>query len=419
MHNLTRLERHPMPAPLRLRPCLLAAALAWPALSSGEVLRVLDFLPQNPVTDGSVSYQAEVQKAIDEAASRGAILEFPAMKLIVRETGWRLHTGMTLTMHGTVFDLSVECAGDGAVFHGDGVSNLTLTGGEIVGRNEIWGDGINIRGIRITGDSSNIRIRDMRFRDLSSNGIGLFGSAGAPIREVWVEDVVVENCCKRYPDYLSKEKAEKGSVREDQGDVAFYYVENFVVRGCRFEGSRSDGTHFYQCRNGHITDNWIFRAKMGGYFLETCENITGSGNIVLENGSRGVTIERGCIQCVFSGNVVRLSGREGLWAPDCVGLLVSGNIFDRNGRKPNGPEPRFIWNANITVNEAHGDPSNSPTQDYLIVNNQIHTTGSQIAAIRVDATETTRNILISGNQLLGENTQILVEGSNASQVTLR
>ncbi|MEZ6050681.1 MAG: hypothetical protein R3C02_04705 [Planctomycetaceae bacterium] len=56
---------------------------------------------------------------------------------------------------------------------------------------------------------------------------------------------------------------EKGSVREDQGSVAFYYVEDFVVRGCRFSRSRSDGTHFYHCTNGHFSDNRVDRSKMG------------------------------------------------------------------------------------------------------------------------------------------------------------
>lgn len=395
------------------------ALLPWLAPAAPpDVVRVADHLPADAVADGSIAYRAEVQAAIDEAAARGAALEFPPVILRADEAGWRLSSGLTVRMHGTTFVLGTNCAADGAVFHATDVRALTLEGGCIVGRNDAWPDGVNIRGVHITGASSGIRIRDMHLRDLSSNGIGIFGESNRPVRDVWIGDVVVENCCKRYPDYLSGEKSEKGSVREDQGDVALYFVEDFVVRGCRFERSRSDGTHFYRCRNGQITDNRICRAKMGGYFLETCENVVGRGNIMIGNGSRGTTIERGSVDCVFADNVVRASGREGLWAPDCVGLVVTGNLFDRNGLKPNGPEPRFVWNANITINEDVKDPSDSPARDYLVAGNQIRTGTNQIAAIRVDATTNAHAIVIRDNQLLGENTRILVEGPRSTGVTL-
>ncbi len=211
----------------------------------------------------------------------------------------------------------------------------------------------------------------------------------------------------------------KGSKREDQGLVAFYFVEDFVVAGCRLERSRSDGTHFYRCRRGQINDNRIYRAKMGGYFVETCDDVVGRGNVMLENGSRGVTIERGSHDCLFADNVVRASGREGLWAPDCVGLVVTGNVFDRNGRKPNGDQRRYIWNANVTINDSHGDPSESPTRDYLVANNLIYTTADQIAAIRVDALEATAAIVLAGNVLRGENRKILLEGPNRAAVVLK
>ena len=410
---------------LRLDPLSQTAACALLILSMTTCLhaeespiQVADFLPGDYVRDGSVSYQDEIQRAIDEAARAGGVLEFPAATYTVTEEGWQLRSGLTLRMHGAVFRVREQCREDGAVFKGQGVTDVTLSGGEIVGRNDVWPDGVNVRGVHVTGRSARIRISDVHLHDLSSNGIGLFGDADDFIRDVWVRDVLVENCCKRYPDYLSGEKGEPGSQREDQGDVAFYYVEDFVVDGCRFERSRSDGTHFYRCRRGQITDNRIYRAKMGGYFVETCDSVIGRGNVMLENGSRGVTIERGSRNCVFSDNVVSFSGREGLWAPDCIGLVVTGNVFNRNGRKPNGPEPRYIWNANITINEAFREPTNSPTRDYLVSDNLIYTTSSQIAAIRVDATDKTSNIVIRNNMVLGGNPRLVVEGPNRAEVHL-
>ena len=397
---------------------LPAVWLSFVARAGGQIVSVADFLPADYARDGSASYQREIQRAIDEAAKAGATLVFSGMVYAVNENGWQLRSGSRLHMEGATFHVTPEASQDGAVFTGKDVKGVSLSGGQIVGRNDVWPDGVNIRGIHITGRSSNVSIDRVRMRDLSSNGIGIFGEKGQPIRDVWVRDVVIEHCCNRYPDYLSGEKWEQGSQREDQGLIAFYFVEDFRVVGCRLERSRSDGTHFYRCRRGQITDNRIYRAKMGGYFVETCDDVIGRGNIMLENGSRGTTIERGSRNCIFADNVVAASGREGLWAPDCIGLLVTGNVFDRNGRKPNGKERHHIWNANITINDSKGDPSNSPTRDYLVSNNLIYTTADQIAAIRVDAIETTRAIVLQGNVLRGENRKIIVEGPMASEVKL-
>jgi parallel beta-helix repeat protein len=156
---------------------------------------------------------------------------------------------------------------------------------------------------------------------------------------------------------------------------------------------------------------------MGGYFVETCDDVLASDNIIRDNGSRGVTIERGSRNCTLQGCVVVNSGREGLWAPDCSGLVVTGNQFLRNGRKPNGQKPTQNWNANITINRDPSDPTKSPTRDYLVANNLIETTDGQVAAIRIDANATTTGIVVRDNVLRGENRRVLVEGENRGQVT--
>ena len=180
--------------------------------------------------------------------------------------------------------------------------------------------------------------------------------------------------------------------------------------------SRSDGTHFYHCQAGQIVDNKIYRAKMGGYFLETCQHVLASGNVIRDNGSRGCTIERDSRFCTLRGNTVEGSGREGLWIPNCDRCVVTGNQFIRNGRKTNGVKRNHQWNANITINSDPYDPTKATTRNYLISNNLIDTTKSQIAAIRVDTTEPIANIVIRGNVLLGENQHVLVEGPDKTAV---
>jgi len=396
---------------------LISTILSAKEKAPANSIFVTEFLPKNFVKDGSVNYQNHIQKAIDEAVEKNLSLVFPPMKYLVNESGLKIGSDLSISMYGAVFMVDENCSADGQVFFGNDVKNLNILGGEIKGRNDNWEEGVNIRGILLTGNSGNIRIKDMQIHDLTSNGIGIIGVKDTPITDVWITDVYVNNCCNYYGDYESERPGpEPGSDRKDQGSVAFYYVNDFNVRGCRFEHSRSDGTHFYRCKRGQFTDNKVYGAQMGGYFLETCHDVTASNNIIKDNGSRGVTIERGSYNCTLIGNVVSNSGRQGLWAPDCVGLTITGNIFDKNGRKPNGTKKDRIWNANITVNEAH-DPTKTDTRDYIISNNIIYTTESQIAAIHVDA-DKSESIIIKNNLLRGENRKIKVDGENNGRIII-
>ena len=387
-------------------------------LSFDKVVLVTDFLPASFVKDGSISYQAEIQKAIDMAAGTGGTLIFPPMVYSVDESGLKIGSHMTLSMYGAVFKLKINCKNDGCVFRGENVTGVTFKGGEIAGRNDVWKEGINIRGIYLSGKSRNIRFDDLYIHDLSSNGIGIFGEPEHYSRDIWVTNVIIENCCNFYGDYMSARPGpEPGSDRRDQGLIAFYYIEDFHISGSRFENSRSDGTHFYYCKKGQFVNNKVYSSQMGGYFLETCVDITASGNIILNNGSRGATIERGSKRCFLSSNNIVNSGREGLWAPDCIGLIINDNIFNLNGRKPIGSKPNQLWNANITINEAH-DPTNSPTKDYLITGNIIYTNNDQHAAIYIDSDKSS-NIVVKDNILKGNNKLILILGNNKKNIFIQ
>lgn len=402
---------------------LFAAAIACAAETPAPaaVIQVADFLPQNHVKDGSVSYQSALQSAIDAVPSSGGTVIFaPISYRIDDPAGLRLRSNLTLRMGGATFLLSDACAADGQLFLGEGVSSLRIEGGTIIGSNGVWPAGINIRGVHLTGACRDVRIRDMHIRDLSSNGIGIFSTGeDHPSTDVWIIDTVIDNCSNVYGDYqaASNRGPEKGSTREDQGLIALYHVHDFVVRGCRFEDSRSDGTHLYYCQRGQFIDNRIYRAKMGGYFLETCRHVLAANNIILDNGSRGVTIERDSEFCTLSGNTIEGSGREGLWIPDSASCVVTGNVFSLNGRKDNGTERHHLWNSNITINEARGDKFKTPTASYIISDNIIETDAHQLAAIRVDTREDVRDIVIQNNLLIGDNRSIRVEGPGQDAVT--
>ncbi|MCA9041504.1 MAG: right-handed parallel beta-helix repeat-containing protein [Planctomycetaceae bacterium] len=375
-----------------------------------------DFFPDGYVSDGSISYQTQLQEALDAAGEGGKRIVFPAMiYLITDEAGLKVHSGQTLVLDGARFIFPVDCDEDGQVFRGENVQDVRFIGGEIVGRYDVWPAGVNIRGIYLTGDCQRIRVEKMYLHDLTSNGVGVFGKSEAePARDVWITDTIIDHCCNVYGDYMAPKGElhgpEKGSQREDQGSVALYYVNSFQVRGCRMDRSRSDGTHFYHCQGGQICRNQINRSKMGGFFLEGCRDVLASDNIILQNGSRGCTIERGSHNCTLNGNLVEESGREGLWIPDSTYCVVTNNIFRRNGRKPNGSEPRQRWNANITINESSHDPSETTATHCVFSGNLIESTKDQIAAIRLNLTEKSRKMVLMNNIFTGERTDVMIEG---------
>ena len=196
-----------------------------------------DFLPRGYVKDGSVSYQKELQKALDAAAQKGGTLVFPAGIYRLDESGLQLRSHLTLWLYGAVFRLDAECSEDGQALPGTTVSpTCRWLGGEIRGPATTSGPRASTFAARPShrGKTARVRFRDAYFHDLSSNGIGVFADPTNPARDVWVVDVVIAHCCNRYGDYLSKKPGpEKGSVRADQGLIAFYYVQDFLVRGCR------------------------------------------------------------------------------------------------------------------------------------------------------------------------------------------
>lgn len=358
-------------------------------------ISVTKFLPEGYAIDGSISYQAQLQKAVDTAAKARKVLVFPPMVYLLEdEAGLTIHSGTTLLMYGAVFRFDDENKADGQAFLGRDVSDVRFLGGEIAGQREVWPESVNIAGIRITGNSARIRVREMFIHELSSNGIGVFGpSDQSPIQHVFVTNTIIRNCSNVYVDYLQPGAGPaRGSQREDQGGVAFYHVEDFVVNGCSLEGSTSDGTHFYRCRHGQFIDNKVTGSQMGGYFLEGCQGVLASGNLIRENGSRGVTIERDSRDCTLVHNVVEHSGREGLWAPDVAGCLVADNIFRSNGRKDHDG-----FDSEIKVEET--DKYQTVTQDFHIAGNLFYTTASQERAIWI--TSGAGGIVVENNLLRG------------------
>ena len=356
---------------------------------------VSDFLPSGFPTDGSQSYMPQLQQALDALRGSGGTITFPPITYLLDDpTGLRVYSNTVLLMHGALFLLAENLQEDGQAFRGDDVENVRFEGGTVIGKRDSWDPGTNIAGIRLHGACRNIHVSGMRFEDLSSNGIGIFGADDEhPVEDVWIRDVATRNCCNFYGDYLSDEKGPaKGSVREDQGNIALYYADKWVVEECDLDGSQSDGTHFYHAHHGRFVDNRVHGSQMGGYFLEGCNYVLASDNLVTQNGSRGVTIERDSTFCTLLGNVVEHSGREGLWAPDVMGIVVANNIFRENGRKDD-------TGRDCEIRIDNGERYETETRDLRVTGNLFYTSANQTAAVMI--TENVRDCVIRGNSFRG------------------
>lgn len=367
-------------------------------VSSSTAMAGFEAIGPFPPEDAA-QHQANIQKILDQGAAAPTAFKFaPGEYVLTDAKGLRVPSGATLIMTGARFVLSEGIADDGQAFLLKDASDVVIEGGEIVGRRAAWGDGVNVAGLRMIG-GGNLRVSGLTCRDLSSNAIGVFGESGEkPVREVHLSNVTGVNCCNIYADYLQKKPGPApGSDRKDQGTVAFYYVDGWSVNGCRFDGSRSDGTHFYHSHNGVFTGSSVTNSQMGGYFLEGCENVVATGNLIRGNGSRGCTIERDSRFCTLTGNIVTLSGREGLWAPDVADILVTSNVFRENGQKDDADK-----DCEIRIDE--GKEYKTRTSNIRIESNLFHTRPNQTAAICIG--EGAENIAIEDNTFTGEAPEI-------------
>jgi len=324
-------------------------------------------------------HQTWIQECLDSVADRPAVFRFmPGDYVLSDAAGVRIPGNCTLMLNDARFRFGEDIHTDGQAFLLDNVSTVSLCGGEILGARDAWDPGVNVAGIRVIGNASDIHISGLVCRDLSSNAVGMFGdSPEAPIRNVSLVGVTGINCCNIYVDYLQDNKGPiPGSDRRDQGTVALYHVDGWSVEGCCFEGSRSDGTHFYKSHNGRFNTNTVSGSTMGGYFLEGCEHVSACGNYMVNNGSRGVTIERDSRHCTLAGCIVKHSGREGLWMPDVASICITGNCFIENGRKDDGER-------DCEIRLDNGDVYETTTTDIFIQGNTFHSSAHQTAVLYI------------------------------------
>ena len=145
-------------------------------------------------------HQDWIRGAFEKASGPAPILRFaPGVYYLSSAEGIVVPDGATVLMEGARFVFSEEMSDDGEAFWVKDASNITWKGGEIVGRRDVWDPGVNIAGIRIVGAVENVRIDSLICRELTSNGIGVFGESDEnPIRNITLTQVETINCCNYY-----------------------------------------------------------------------------------------------------------------------------------------------------------------------------------------------------------------------------
>ncbi len=330
------------------------------APTAGANLRVVDFLPDNHVTDGTVDYRAELQQAISAAA--GKRLELPGYPLFVgrapgQKYGVRLSSG--LHMVGSPHSSLVTSETGLQIIRGENVQDVTLEGFSLKGPGgdgQAMGHGL----LQITG-GANIRVSRLTIRDADADGM-----AFSQVKACQVQDCLVERASKSAI-YLAS--CADGIVESNRVDgFGGHVLSSGKTVGVGIQLSSNNGV---LCRGNSIRNGTgigiLCNAFTGGakpadsiisnnYVSEVRNpsNLGVSGGIRLANGNpdkqtrtvvssnrvdrcgaNGLYIENHGESSVI-GNLVTLSDRAGIMVSTISGLQLTENLVRLSGQSGTG-----------------------------------------------------------------------------------
>ncbi|MCB9915618.1 MAG: right-handed parallel beta-helix repeat-containing protein [Planctomycetes bacterium] len=280
-----------------------------PTVPAGEVY-VADYLPSGYVTDGSVDYRAEVQRALD-AAGNGT-LRLPAVPLRVdAPTGqnWALIVRTGLKLVGSPGSVLVAGTPAVQVLRAENVEGLVLAGFTVRGKG---GDGLGLAHglVQVTGGRA-VRVRDVTVLDSDADGIALSG------------------------------------------------LRDASVEGCVVLGASKSAIYLNACESGRVTGNLVrdfggqqlFGGKVvgAGIQLSSCTDVVCSDNVVTDGVGIGLLCNALVGGAAPRGNVLasnRIARVDNVTTPDVSGgirlangapdkstlTLVEGNSIQRCGR---------------------------------------------------------------------------------------
>ena len=125
-----------------------------------------------------------------------------------------------------------------------------------------------------------------------------------------------------------------GYAPQDQGpgkgSLDVVGCRGLQVTDCELSAN-GDAMHIHSTSDVLFRGNRITGARMGAFFLAfDCDHAVVSDNIVDgTNGSRVLTVERGCHDVIIRGNIFSGGGR-GCWFNENHGIVLADNIFRNN-----------------------------------------------------------------------------------------
>lgn len=322
-----------------------ATTSTWPA----PIVSMLDFLPRNPVTDGSADYTVALQTAIDASAGRTLVL--PDFPLRVSKRPNQSHCILVkkpITLVGGPNSVIRETQGNVQILRCESVDNARFENFTIQGRG---GQGHALAfGILQVWGGSNVTVQGVTAIDSDADGIVLASVNGARI----VDCRVVRASKSAF--YLSQCKGAviEGCIAEDgvghrtsQGNLVGAgiqlssnvdlvcvgnVVRNTIGIGISCDANENAGGPRGNVISGNTIDNCKNAENMDvscGIRLHNQSTDTDTRTLVVGNairgcGAFGLYVENHG-KSTITGNTISLSERSGLVIGSIQGLVVTNN----------------------------------------------------------------------------------------------
>ena len=294
---------------------LSGALVAFPALAATRSPRMAVANPRRYGArgDGISDDTGAFQNAIDSLAERGGVVEVPPGRYLIdplRSVRLRSRVNLRLAP-GAKLLAKPNPAPRAYVLFADGVTDVVISGGEIIGERDRhlgtkgeWGHGLMIRG------SSRVTVRDLRISRCWGDGISIGatpqgkGKEGIPSTDILLERVT---CRGNRRQGLTIGRSRRVVVRgcefvDTHGTKPEYGIDiepdppgrahDVRIEGCTLRGNRGGGIQVYHRVSGvSIRDCVIENNGYGIYVIDAADGVI-ADNRIRANRHAGVALRK-------------------------------------------------------------------------------------------------------------------------------
>lgn len=357
----------------------------------------------------------------------GSVITIPADTHFVGNPGAKLKVAAALGASDRVITI-------------DGVSNVKIEGLEIDGNKSAFATTTEQRhGVYVTGNASNITLRDIYTHDNKGDGLYI-GSGDGTTTPVTVHvdnvrcdanhrqgcsltsgrNVTFSDC---YFTNTSGTAPQAGFDIEPNSDTAV--VENIAIDACHFYSNAGAGllidlpTTSTVQKGVKVTKSFLYSNTLHGIYADQAKGLTVDDCEIYSNTQNGVGIVDNCRGIQVVNNRIYLNGQHGVFAlaqfntKFLNGLQVIANrIFDNSATSANTRDA-------IRIDWALGPASGCTGA--IIANNQLGNlnTSNQRYALTTDGGANMIDTIINGNYMKGTATGVAVLSDDSSTRRVR